>query len=175
MDLNQVFAALLGACFGSLGWLFVGLYINSRTARSAGRNAARAVYFELQLNQANVQLANDYGELLPLSRSTYEQLLPQLANLLTARDRSEVAAAYMAHIGYEQLRQSKNHPDDVRHQALAGILEAQQAAISSQDDRLYPSRTKTAHLGFPWSITRRFFRSTARRSMTRTSMILPRY
>ena len=109
MELSQVLSGLLGACFGSLGWLFVGLYIQSRNNRFAGRNAARAVYFELELNRVNVELARDYGELMPLSRSTYEQLLPQLANLLSARERSTVAAAYMSHIGYEQQRQSRDH------------------------------------------------------------------
>lgn len=129
MEASQVLSALLGACFGSLGWLFVGLYINHRTSRAVARNAARAVYFELELNRANVELAQTYGELMPLSKSTYEQLLPQLANLLGVADLSKVAAAYMAHIGYEQLRQSRDHPDEARGAALDGILSAQTAAI----------------------------------------------
>jgi hypothetical protein len=120
MELSQVFSALIGACFGALGWLFVGLYINRRTAVVAARSATRAVFFELELNRANVELAETYGELLPLSRSAYEQLLPQLANLLSARDLSTVAAAYMSHIGYEQLRLPHDHPEEARRAALSG-------------------------------------------------------
>jgi len=129
MEPTQVLSALIGACFGSLGWLLVGHYISRRTSIAGARNAARAVYFELELNRANVELAENYGELMQLSRSSYEQLLPQLANLLEARDLSTVAAAYMSHIGYEQLRGSREHPDEARRLALAGILAAQRAAI----------------------------------------------
>ena len=128
MQFSQLISALLGACFGSLGWLFVGLYLNGRAARAGARNAARAVFFELELNRANVTVARTYGELMPLSRSAYEQLLPQLANLLTAADLSIVAAAYMSHIGYEQLRQSREHPQEARRAALSGILAAQERA-----------------------------------------------
>ena len=92
------------------------------------RNAGRAVFFELELNRVSVQLARDYGELMPLSRSTYEQLLPQLANLLKPADLSVIAAAYMSHVGYEQLRQSRDIPGEARAAALAGIFGAQQAA-----------------------------------------------
>jgi hypothetical protein len=130
MELSQILSGLIGACFGSLGWLFVGLYLNGRAARLSARNAARAVFFELELNRANVEVAQAYGELMPLSRSAYEQLLPQLANLLSAVDLSAVAAAYMAHIGYEQQRQSREHPQEARDAALAGILATQQAAIA---------------------------------------------
>jgi hypothetical protein len=130
MQAAQLLSALIGACFGSLGWLFVGLYLNGRAARANARNAARAVYFELELNRANVELARSYGQLMPLSRSAYEQLLPQLANLLRAADLTTVAAAYMSHVGYEQLRQVREHPEAVRSEALAGILTAQQAAIA---------------------------------------------
>jgi hypothetical protein len=130
MDITTLVPGLVGACVGSIGWLFVGLYINRRTGLAAARNAGRAVFFELELNRITVQLARDFGELMSLSRSTYEQLLPQLANLLRPADLSAVAAAYMAHIGYEQLRQPRDHPDDVRRAALTGILGAQEAAIA---------------------------------------------
>jgi hypothetical protein len=130
MELSQVFSALVGACFGALGWLFVGLYINRRTAVATARSATRAVFFELELNRANIELAETYGELLPLSRSAYEQLLPQLANLLAPADLATVASAYMSHIGYEQLRQSHEQPEEARSAALAGILTAQRLAIA---------------------------------------------
>lgn len=130
MELNQLLSALIGACFGSLGWLFVGLYISRRTALASARSAARAVFFELELNRANVELARDYGELMPLSRSTYEQLLPQLASLLKAADLATIAAAYMSHIGYEQQRQTREHPPEVRAAALSGILAAQRTALA---------------------------------------------
>jgi hypothetical protein len=129
MQISQLLSALIGACFGSLGWLFVGLYINRRTSMAAARNAARAVYFEVELNRLNVELAVDYSESLPLARSSYEQLLPQLALLLRATDLATVAAAYMAHVGYERLRQRTDVPDDARRAALSGILGAQAQAL----------------------------------------------
>lgn len=87
----------------------------------------------------NVELARTYGELLPLSRSTYGQLLPHLANLLGADELSTVAAAYMSHIGYEELRQSREHPDEARSAALEGILLAQQSAIARLKERAFTS------------------------------------
>ena len=129
MQASQLFSALIGACFGSLGWRFVGRYLNGRASRTSARSAARAVFFELELNRANAELGQTYGELMPLSRSAYEQLLPQLANLLSVADLSIVAAAYMSHVGYEQLRQTRDHPDAARREALVGILSAQRAAI----------------------------------------------
>ena len=130
MDITTLVPGLVGACVGSIGWLFVGLYINRRVALGSARNAARAVFFEREVNRVTVQLAKDYGTLSQLSRSTYEQLLPQLALLLTASDLSTVAAAYMAHIGYEQMRRGQELPHDVQLTALAGILAAQEKAIS---------------------------------------------
>jgi hypothetical protein len=130
MDITTLVPGLVGACVGSIGWLFVGLYINKRTGLHLARNAGRAVFFELELNRVSVLLARDYGELMQLSRSTYEQLLPQLANLLKPGDLSTIAAAYMSHIGYEQLRQSRDQPADVRQAALSGIFGAQEAAIA---------------------------------------------
>jgi hypothetical protein len=130
MDIATLVPGLVGACVGSIGWLFVGLYINRRTGLHTARNAGRAVYFELELNRVSVQLARDYGELMPLSRSAYEQLLPQLANLLRPGDLSTIAAAYMSHIGYEQMRQSRELPAEARGVALAGIFAAQEAAIA---------------------------------------------
>ena len=35
----------------------------------------------------------------------------------------------MSHMGYEQLRQSRDHPDDARSAALSGILAAQREAV----------------------------------------------
>jgi hypothetical protein len=129
MELTQILSGLVGACFGSLGWLFVGLYIQRRNNRFAARNAGRAVYFELESNRVAIELARDYNRLMPLSRSAYEQLLPQLAILLTAANLSKVAGAYMAHIGYEQLRQSADVPEDARRAALEGMFGAQAAAL----------------------------------------------
>lgn len=130
MDIATLVPGLVGACVGSIGWLFVGLYINKRTGLAAARNAARAVFFELQVNRVNAQVARDYGTLNPLSRSTYEQLLPQLANLLTAADLSTVASAYMSHIGYEQMRHGLDLPAAAKTEALTGILAAQDTAIA---------------------------------------------
>jgi hypothetical protein len=129
MDVSALVPGLVGACVGSIGWLFVGLYINRRTSLAAARNSARAVFFELEANRVSVDLARTYSTFNPLSRSSYEQLLPQLANLLAAADLATVASAYMAHVGYEQLRLTQHYPDEARAAALEGILGAQRTAI----------------------------------------------
>ena len=131
MELRQLVATVLGAFFGSMGWLLVGLFLSRRASRFVARNAARAVYFELDLNRVSVGLARDYGTFTPLSRSAYERLLPELATILGVKDLSVLAAAYMAHIGYEQMRQSREQSSEAREAALSGILAAQERALAS--------------------------------------------
>lgn len=122
MELQAVVSALIGAVFGSLGWLFVGLYIQRTQARAQARNACRAVAIELEMNRVNVVMARDFAAFLPLGRSAFDQLLPQLATSLVAADLRRVAAAYMCHAGYEQLRNTSGLPDEARKPALTGIL-----------------------------------------------------
>ncbi len=79
MELAQIVTLLLGAFFGALGWLVVGLFIARRQYERQAKNAARAVYFELDVDRINVELARDHGHFQPLVRSSFDRLLPELA------------------------------------------------------------------------------------------------
>nr|MBA3851861.1 hypothetical protein [Chloroflexota bacterium] len=57
MEPGQVLTLVLGATFGALAWLVVGLYISRRQYERQAKNAARAVYFELDVDRINVELA----------------------------------------------------------------------------------------------------------------------
>ena len=130
MEIATLIPAAIGAVFGSLGWLFVGLYIQRTQFRRSARNATRAVTIELEMNRLNIAMARDYGAYQPLSRSTFERLLPELATWLSATDLRLVAAAYMGHAGYEQARSAPDLPAPMRHEALSAILSAQDAALA---------------------------------------------
>jgi hypothetical protein len=129
MSIETLIPALIGAVFGSLGWLVVGLFIQRSQFRRQARNATRAVYIELEMNRLNIATARDYGSYLPLSRSAFERLLPELATWLTATDLRLVAAAYMSHAGYEQVRTVPDLPAPMRQEALSAILAAHDAAL----------------------------------------------
>ena len=129
MPVETLISALVGAVFGSLGWLLVGLFIQRAQFMRQARNATRAVYIELEMNRLNIATARDYGSYLPLSRSAFERLLPELATWLTANDLRLVAAAYMSHAGYEQARTVPDLPTPMRHEALSAILAAHDAAL----------------------------------------------
>ena len=129
MSFEALIPALIGAVFGSLGWLFVGLYIQRAQFRRQARNATRAVYIELEMNRQNVALGLDYATYLPLSRSAFERLLPELATWLNAANLRLVAAAYMSHAGYEQARSAPDLPAAMRTEALSGILDAHDSAL----------------------------------------------
>ena len=73
---------IVGACVGALGWLFVGLYIQRRQFIRQAKNGARAVYFEIDMNRVRVDVAREFGSYTPLSRSSFERLLPELATWL---------------------------------------------------------------------------------------------
>ena len=129
MPLQTLITALVGAIFGALGTLGVGLFIQRSQFRRQARNATRAVYIELEMNRLNIAMARDYGAHLPLSRAAFEQLLPELATWLKAADLRLVAAAYMSHAGYEQVRAAPDMPPEMRAEALSGILGAHDAAL----------------------------------------------
>src|SRR2546430_13176164 len=69
MDVDRFLPGVIGAFVGVLGWLLVGLYIQRRQFVRQARNAARAVYFEVDVNRMNVEVARDYGSVSPFSRS----------------------------------------------------------------------------------------------------------
>ena len=131
MDLERLVPGIIGAFVGVIGWLIVGLYIQRRQFVRQARNAARAVYFELDVNRLTVEVARDYGSVTPLDRSSFERLLPELATLLTPAELRAVVHAYMAHAGYQQATSGGNEvPQAVRTTALGAILEAHDAALA---------------------------------------------
>lgn len=130
IELSTLIPGIVGAAFGALGWLFVGLYIQGRQNRRVARNAARAVHIELEMNRLNIVAARDYGAFTPLTRAAFERLLPELANWLSAADLRTVAAAYMSHAGYEQARQGQQLPEPMRKQALGAIVMAHDTALA---------------------------------------------
>ena len=75
MDWTTLVPAIIGAFVGVMGWLIVGLYIQRRQFHRQARNAAKAVYFELDVNLATISVARDHGLFSDLDRSSFERLL----------------------------------------------------------------------------------------------------
>jgi hypothetical protein len=126
VELQALIPGIVGAGVGVIGWLFVGMFIQRRQFLRQARSAARAVYFELEVNRVAVTVAREHGTFNDLDRSSFERLLPELAAMLSATDLQAVVTAYMAHAGYRQLAsESGSLPAQVRSTALAGIIEAQ--------------------------------------------------
>jgi hypothetical protein len=136
MDLDRLLPGVLGAFVGVIGWLFVGIYIQRRQFARQARNAARAVYFELDVNRAAVSVAMEFGSFTPLERTSFERLLPELATLLSPRDLRTVVAAYMAHAGYQQAS-ADDLPPPVRAQLLESILAAHEQAAATLQARAF--------------------------------------
>lgn len=127
----------MGAICGALGWLIVGLYMAGRQNRRIAKNAGRAVYFELAMNKLSVEVALEYGAFAPLARSSFDRLLPELATWLAPEELQTIVAAYMSHVGYGQASGDRQLPDTVRHEALSGILGAQERALSLLRGRVF--------------------------------------
>lgn len=130
MEWRDLVPGVIGSFVGVTGWLLVGLYIQRRQFVRQARNAAKAVYFELDANRTTISVARDHGLLADLDRSSFERLLPELATLLTARDLRAVVDAYMTHAGYRQLASGDDLPVDVRRQALGKFLDAHSHALA---------------------------------------------
>jgi hypothetical protein len=137
MDVKVFVPAIVGACFGALGWLCVGLFIARRAAARQAKNAGRAVYFELSMNRLAVRMASEYDAFTDLARSSFDRLLPELATWLEPNELQTVVSAYAGHVGYEQLRSDQAVPEALRRQALAGILAAQERAIALVGARVF--------------------------------------
>jgi hypothetical protein len=103
VPIQQLLIGLTGTLVGVIGWLFVGMYIQRRDARRHARNAGRAVYFELGANQLAIFTALEYGMFGPLSRASYDQLLPELATWLPADELQALVLAYLGQGGYAQV------------------------------------------------------------------------
>jgi hypothetical protein len=131
MDWRDLVPGIIGSFVGVMGWLLVGLYIQRRQFMRQARNAAKAVYFELDVNLAALAVARDHGLFADLDRSSFERLLPELATLLSAADLRVVVNAYMAHAGYRQLASRNDLPAEVRRVALTAMADAHDRALAT--------------------------------------------
>ncbi|MDQ3552924.1 MAG: hypothetical protein M3395_00730 [Chloroflexota bacterium] len=130
MDAERLLTAFIGAFLGAAGWLVVGLFIQRQQFARVARNSARAVYFELAVNDIAVGLARQHAVFQPLARGTFDRLLPELAALLSMDDMQTVAQAYMGHAGYDQLQRDPSVPSEVRQAILARAEEQHRAATA---------------------------------------------
>ena len=131
MEWRDLLPGIIGSFVGVMGWLLVGLYIQRRQFVRQARNAAKAVYFELDVNRAALTVARDHGLFADLDRSSFERLLPELATLLSAADLRTVVDAYMAHAGYRQLASREDLPAQVRRVALTAMADAHERALAT--------------------------------------------
>jgi hypothetical protein len=140
MNAEQLVSALIGAFFGAAGWLLVGLYMQRRLHERQARNAARAVYFELELNRIDVDVALRHGTFQALGRSSFDRLLPELATWLRADELETMVRAYMSHAGYEQVHRDETIPQPVRTALLQRILDEHVEAGDLLRRRAFSSR-----------------------------------
>lgn len=120
--------AAVGAFFGAAGWLLVGLFMTRRQVERQSRNAARAVYFELAMNEIDIRVAEEHLVFQPLRRASFDSLLPELATWLQADELETIVKAYMSHSGYEQAQRDEKLPSQVRKMVLHKVLEQHSAA-----------------------------------------------
>ena len=131
MELRDLLPGIIGSFVGVMGWLLVGLYIQRRQFMRQARNAAKAVYFELDVNRSTIGVAREHGLFADLDRTSFERLLPELATLLPAQDLRAVVDAYMTHAGYRQLASREDLPADVRRAALATFADTHLRALAT--------------------------------------------
>jgi hypothetical protein len=131
MDWRDLLPGVIGSFVGVMGWLVVGIYIQRRQFMRQARNAAKAVYFELDVNRSTVEVAREHGLFADLDRSSFERLLPELATLLAAPELRTVVDAYMTHAGYRQLASRDELPAEVRRVALDAFVDAHRRAIAT--------------------------------------------
>lgn len=131
MDWRDLLPGVIGSFVGVMGWLVVGIYIQRRQFMRQARNAAKAVYFELDVNRSTVAVAHDHGLFTGLDRSSFERLLPELATLLGAAELRIVVDAYKTHAGYRQLASQDDLPAEVRRAALGAYVKAHHRALTA--------------------------------------------
>ena len=122
MELSQFLTALVGAFFGAAGWLLVGLYMTRKANDRAARNAARAVYFELAMNEIDIDVAVKHGVFNNLRRSSFDRLLPELATWLEPDELESIARAYMSQAGYDQAQRDEKLPAPVKSALVGRVL-----------------------------------------------------
>jgi hypothetical protein len=137
MELRDFLPGIIGSFVGVTGWLLVGLFIQRRQFVRQGRNAAKAVYFELDVDLATIGVARDHGLFADLDRSSFERLLPELATLLSGSELRNVVDAYMTHAGYRQLASRDDLPAEVRRAALGAFVGAHERALATLRSRAF--------------------------------------
>ena len=137
VPLQQLLVGVTGAFVGVLGWLCVGIYIQHREARRRARNAGRAVYFELGANLLAIFSAAEYGMAGPLSRASYDQLLPELATWLPADELQVLVLAYLGQGAYSQVMGDEDLPPEVRRASLDALLDAHRVALELLRHRVF--------------------------------------
>jgi hypothetical protein len=133
----QLVVGITGALVGVIGWLFVGIYIQRRETRRRARNAGRAVYFELGANLLAIFTALEYAMFGPLSRASYDQLLPELATWLPADELQALALAYLGQGAYAQVGEEAGLPPEARKASLSALLGAHQVALDLLRKRVF--------------------------------------
>ena len=128
MDLDRLMPLVIGAIFGGLSWLFVGLYLSRRANDRQARNAARAVYFELVMNEIDIDVAAHHSVFGTLRRGAFDRLLPELATWLEPDELETIVRAYMSHAGYEQAQRDDNLPIPIKTALLGRVLSEHEAA-----------------------------------------------
>ena len=154
MDLERVLPGILGAIVGVIGWLLVGVYMQRRQFGRIAKSAGRAVYFELVLNRMHVVVARDYDVFLPLGRSSFERLLPDLATWLSAASLQAIVDAYMGHAGYASAGEQREAPADLRRQSLDGVEAAHRRALDALRAKVFTEREIAAlsRVGGPYAL-----------------------
>ena len=134
----QLIVGITGAIVGVIGWLLVGMYIQRREARRRARNAGRAVYFELGANLLAIFTALEYRMFGPLSRASYDQLLPELATWLPADELQALAFAYLrAGCVRAGLSARRAFRDEALETSLHALLSAHRVALDLLRDRVF--------------------------------------
>jgi len=131
VDLRDLLPAVIGSFVGVIGWPLVGVHMQRRQFGRQARNAASAVYFELEANLAAIRIARRHRLFADLGRSSFDRLLPDLVTLMPAVCVKVVVAAYTTHAGYRQVASSPDLPIDVQDAALAAFIGAHEAAVTA--------------------------------------------
>jgi hypothetical protein len=140
VELSQFLTALVGAFFGAAGWLLVGLYMQRRAAENQARSAARAVYFELAMNEIDIKVAADHLVFQPLRRGSFDRLLPELAMWLGPDELETIVRAYMSHAGYEQSERDDKLPAAVRTAVLRKVADQHATATDLLRGKAFTAR-----------------------------------
>lgn len=139
-ELDRFLPGIIGAVVGVVGWLLVGVYMQRRQFARQAMNAGRAVYFELLINRMNIVVARDLGSFLPLGRSSFDRLLPELATWLPAEPLQTVVVAYMGHAGYASAGSERDAPAALKRVALDALEAAHRMALDALRPRLFSAR-----------------------------------